>query len=283
VATIPAMARPFISFLTDFGPDGAAAVCRGVMLSIAPDAQIVDISHSVQKYRIRDGAFLLWMALRWMPVGIHVAVVDPGVGSDRRPIAIRVHRGDILVGPDNGLLTQAAEALGGIVDVRQLANPDWLLPATSATFHGRDVFAPVAGHLARGDAFESVGPALDPASLIELRFPDAVVADGRLETSVVYVDSFGNLRFGASAADLEAALGGGGEAGATGVEVELDRGDGSASVRERAHVVTTFNDVAPGLPLLYVDSNGQLAYADNQGSAASRLRIGEDARVTIRR
>jgi len=277
------MARPFISFLTDFGPDGAAAVCRGVMLSIAPDAQIVDISHSVQKYRIRDGAFLLWMALRWMPVGIHVAVVDPGVGSDRRPIAIRVHRGDILVGPDNGLLTPAAEALGGIVDVRQLANPDWLLPATSATFHGRDVFAPVAGHLARGDAFESVGPALDPASLIELRFPDAVVADGRLETSVVYVDSFGNLRFGASAADLEASLGGGGEAGATGVEVELDRGDGSASVRERAHVVTTFNDVAPGLPLLYVDSNGQLAYADNQGSAASRLRIGEDARVVIRR
>jgi len=277
------MTGPFISFLTDFGPDGAAAVCRGVMLSIAPDAQIVDISHSVQKYRIRDGAFLLWMALRWMPVGIHVAVVDPGVGSDRRPIAIRVHRGDILVGPDNGLLTPAAEALGGIVDVRQLANPDWLLPATSATFHGRDVFAPVAGHLARGDAFESVGPALDPASLIELRFPDAVVADGRLETSVVYVDSFGNLRFGASAADLEAALGGGGEAGATGVEVELDRGDGSASVRERAHVVTTFNDVAPGLPLLYVDSNGQLAYADNQGSAASRLRIGEDARVTIRR
>jgi S-adenosylmethionine hydrolase len=277
------MTRPFISFLTDFGLDGAAAICRGVMLSIASDAQIVDISHSVQKYRIRDGAFLLWMALRWMPVGIHVAVVDPGVGSARRPIAIRVHRGDVLVGPDNGLLMPAAETLGGMVGVRQLGNADWLLPTTSATFHGRDVFAPVAGHLARGDAFESVGPAVDPASLTELRFPEAVVAAGRLETSVVYVDSFGNLRFGATSADLEAALGSGGDAKPTGIEVELDRGDGSAPVRERAHVARTFNDVEPGRPLLYVDSNGQLTYADNQGSAASRLRIGEDARAVIRR
>ena len=94
--------RPFLSFLTDFGPDAAAAICRGVMLGIAPDAQIVDISHSVRKYAIRDGAFLLWAALPWLPIGVHVAVVDPGVGTARRPIGLLTGRGDMLVGRTTG-------------------------------------------------------------------------------------------------------------------------------------------------------------------------------------
>jgi len=115
------MPRPFLSFLTDFGPDGPAPVCRGVMLTIAPDAQIVDIGHNVRKYAIRDGAFLLWSAVPFLPVGVHVAVVDPGVGTDRRPIAIKTHRGDVLVGPDNGLLMPPAERLGGIAEATPAA------------------------------------------------------------------------------------------------------------------------------------------------------------------
>ena len=150
---------PVIGFLTDFGLDGAAAACRGVMLSICPDAQIVDVSHSVRKYAVRDGAFVLRATLPYLPVGVHVGVVDPGVGTARRPIAVRVARGDVLVGPDNGILLPAADALGGAVEARELTNRDLWLPAVSATFHGRDLFAPVAAHLAAGDAaFEDVGP-----------------------------------------------------------------------------------------------------------------------------
>src|SRR5918998_4715711 len=108
------MTRPFVSLLTDFGlRDPSAAIVRATVLGIAPDTEIVDISHEVRKYRIRDGALLLWCALPFLPVGTHVAVVDPGVGTARRPIAIRVGRGDVLVGPDNGLLMMAADKLGG--------------------------------------------------------------------------------------------------------------------------------------------------------------------------
>jgi len=280
--------RPFISFLTDFGPDGAAAICRGVMLGIAPDATILDISHSVTKFAVREGAFLLWTALRWMPAGVHVAVIDPGVGTDRRPIAIRTGRGDVLVGPDNGLLIPAADSLGGIAEGRLLENPAWRLPRTSATFHGRDIFAPAAAHLAGGAAFEDAGPVIDRATLVPLRFPAATVREGRLETAVAYVDSFGNIRLGATRADLEAALGhlasgGASGGGADGLRVTFDRSDGSEPTSERVPLVATFGAVAPGAPMLYVDSNGQLAYADNQGSAGARLRVDPDARVVISR
>jgi len=267
------MARPFISFLTDFGPDAAAAICRGVMLSIAPDAQIVDISHSVEKYRIRDGAFLLWMSLRWLPVGTHVAVVDPGVGTERRPIAIRTGRGDALIGPDNGLLLPAAAVLGGVTEVRLLENPGWRLPRTSATFHGRDVFAPMAGHLAAGDPFEALGPAIDPASVVPLAFPEPIAREDGLEAVVVYVDSFGNLRLAATPEDLRRALG-----VDPGALVRVRFGDTRSIELVWAR---TFGAVAPGEPLLYEDSNGSLALADSQGNIAARLGIGEDAAVVL--
>jgi hypothetical protein len=126
------MARPFVSLLTDFGlRDPSAAICRGVVLGIAPDAEIVDISHEVRKYAIRDGALLLWCALPYLPVGAHVAVVDPGVGTARRPIAIRVARGDHLVGPDNGLLLMAAEELGGVTAAVELGEAAYRLPVVS--------------------------------------------------------------------------------------------------------------------------------------------------------
>ena len=119
------MERPVISLLTDFGPDGPAAICRGVMLGIARDAQIVDLGHNVRKFAIRDGAFLLWCSVEYLPAGTaHVAVVDPGVGTDRLPIAIRTRRGDHLVGPDNGLLIPAARRLGGIEAAHVLENRD---------------------------------------------------------------------------------------------------------------------------------------------------------------
>jgi len=272
--------RPFISFLTDFGPDSAAAVCRGVMLSIAPEALINDISHSVRKYAIRDGAYLLAGSLPWMPVGVHVAVVDPGVGTPRRPIGILAGRGDVLIGPDNGLLLPGAEALGGVREARVLENRDWMLERTSSTFHGRDIFSPVAAHIAIGGAFAEVGPEVEVGSLVEIRFPEPTIGDGYLETSVVYVDSFGNLRIAGESGDLARAVG---ELTPGRVfEVEFAAANGSGPILETATWTKTFGEIPRGRPLLYEDSSGRLAYADNQADVARRLGVGVDRPVTIR-
>jgi S-adenosylmethionine hydrolase len=280
--------RPVIGFLTDFGYDGAAAICRGVMLGIARDAQIVDISHAVRKFAIADGAYLLRSAVPWLPVGVHVAVVDPGVGTDRRPIAILTRRGDILVGPDNGLLLPAAEQLGGIGEARLLENRDWMLPATSATFHGRDIFSPIAAHLAVGAPFDAVGGAIDPESLVRLDLPEPEAQQGRLATGVVYVDSFGNLRLAGGMADLQAALGPV-EPG-TGLLVDYSASSdpaGTGSRRgdrwERLTWRRTFGEATPGDLLAYEDSSGNIAIAVSSGSAATRLGAGTGARIGIRR
>jgi S-adenosylmethionine hydrolase len=278
---VAARERPVIGFLTDFGLDGAAAICRGVMLSIARDAQIVDISHTVRKFAVGDGAYLLRSAVPWLPVGVHVAVVDPGVGTDRRPIAIRTGRGDVLVGPDNGLLLPAAEALGGAAAVRLIENREWLLPRTSATFHGRDIFAPVAARLASGAAFESVGPPVSASSLARLDLPVATVERGRLATGVTYVDSFGNLRLAGGPAELQAALGEV-EPGA-GLILEIG-GTGSGGRRwEHLRWRRTFGEASAGELLAYEDSAGNIAVAVSNGDAAARLGAGTGARIGIRR
>lgn len=274
------MERPVISFLTDFGPDGPAAICRGVMLGIARDAQILDLAHGVRKYAIADGAYLLESALPYLPVGVHVAVVDPGVGTARRPIAIRAARGDVLVGPDNGLLIPAADALGGIDEARLLANRDLMLPVTSSTFHGRDIFAPVAAYLATGTPFEAVGPVVAAADLVRLASPTAVIRDRGLDTAVIYVDSFGNVRFAATPDELARAVGML-EAGRP-LVVEFASANGDESTLERTAWQETFGRVPVGRSLLFPDSLGRVALADNQADAAARLgvEVGRAARIT---
>jgi S-adenosylmethionine hydrolase len=274
------MVRPVITFLTDFGPDSAAAICRGVMIGISPDVQIIDISHSVRKFAIRDGAWLLWISVPHMPVGTHVAVVDPGVGTARRPIAIRSGRGDVFVGPDNGLLVPAAERLDGIAELRALENRALMLPRTTNTFHGRDIFAPVAAHLANGVGFEEVGSTVDPATIVRLPFPEPSIGSGVLDTSVVYIDSFGNLRLAGDPTDLEAALGP--LAAGERLSVELARVDGHPARTETVTWQRTFGEVDAGRPLLYEDSFGQLAMADNQGNVAARLGLSLDRPIRIR-
>jgi S-adenosylmethionine hydrolase len=270
-----------IGFLTDFGLDGAAAICRGVMLSIARDAQIVDISHTVRKFAIGDGAYLLRSAVPWLPVGVDVAVVDPGVGTTRRPIAIRAARGDVLVGPDNGLLVPAAERLGGVTEARVLENREWMLPQTSATFHGRDIFAPVGAHLAAGEPFDAVGAPVDPASLVRLDLPEAAVSRGRLATGVMYVDSFGNLRLAGGLAELRAALGDV-EPGA-GLILELGAAGGGGLRWEHLRWRRTFGEASAGELMAYEDSAGNIAIAISNGDAGARLGAGTGARIGIRR
>ncbi|MEO7663907.1 MAG: SAM-dependent chlorinase/fluorinase [Candidatus Limnocylindrales bacterium] len=274
------MDRPVISFLTDFGPESAPAICRGVMLGIVPDAQIVDISHSVRKYAIRDGAYLLWSAVPWLPVGVHVAVVDPGVGTSRRPIGITTVRGDILIGPDNGVLMPAASALGGVSQARALENRALMLPRTSSTFHGRDIFAPIAAHLASGVAFDTIGKPVPEGELVRLDFPRPVARDGGLDTTVIFIDSFGNIRLAGEPADLEAAIG----PLDPGRELAIEFGAAGAT---QARIETlpwtrTFGERPVGAPLLYENSFGGLAIADNQGNAAERLGVAPERAVRIR-
>ncbi len=270
--------RPIISFLTDFGLDGAAATCRGVMLGICRDAQIIDLAHTIRKYAIRDGAFILEAALPYLPIGVCVAVVDPGVGTERRAIAIRTQRGDVLVGPDNGLLPPAADALGGIVGARALTDRQyWLSSTTSTTFHGRDIFSPVGARLAAGTVeFAALGEEVAAADLVRLPALRPRVSDGALETVVTYIDSFGNLRLAGGDTDLVAAFG---EIDGHRFAATID-GDGRTA-SESMPFADTFGVVPMGSPLLYVDSLGNLAIADNQGSFAARHGVQPGARVRI--
>ncbi|HEY4189619.1 MAG TPA: SAM-dependent chlorinase/fluorinase, partial [Candidatus Limnocylindrales bacterium] len=229
----------------------------------------------IRKYAIRDGALALWCALPYAPVGFHVAVVDPGVGTARRPIALRVARGDVLIGPDNGLLVAAAERLGGVVEARLLENPAYRLPVVTSTFHGRDVFAPAAAHLARGASFESLGPSI-PDELVPSPLPAASAVDGGLATEVIYEDTFGNLKLSALVADVERATGG--DPVSATFEVTAD-GRPALTIRW----ARTFGLVGPGDALLYEDSYGRACIAVNQGSAARSLGLVEGTRLLLRR
>ena len=245
------------------------------MLGICRHAQIVDISHTVRKYAIRDGAFILRAALPFMPVGVHAGVVDPGVGTDRRPIAIRAARGDTLIGPDNGLLLPAADALGGATTARELTNRELWLPATTATFHGRDIFAPVAAHLAAADAaFEDVGPEIPVGDLVRMPAAEARAEPGRLATETTYVDSFGNVRLAGGRNDLVLAFGSIGEGDRFTIRIGPERSEGAAFARSFGHVPV-------GAMILYVDSSGDLAIADNQADLASRIGAVAGMSVTI--
>jgi S-adenosylmethionine hydrolase len=264
---------PFITFLTDFG-DTAPATCRGVIWSILPTARINDLTHGATAYGVREAALLLWSSLPYQPVGVHLAVVDPGVGTERRAIALQVARGDRLVGPDNGLLRPAAERLGGIVAAHELANRTLWRDVVSHTFHGRDIFAPVAAHLAGGTPIAETGPALDPAELVPLTFPEPVVRDGWLETHVLFVDSFGNCRLAGQPQDL-AALG----RGLTpGDRFRVRMGDAAVDLPWQI----TFAAVDAGTALLYEDADyAGLAIGVNQGSASDRfgLRLDDVLRI----
>ena len=270
--------RPVLAILTDFGLDGAVAACKGVILGICRDAQIIDVGHSIRKYAISDGAFLLSFALPSVPVGVHIGVVDPGVGTPRRPIGIRAGRGDVLIGPDNGLLLPAADALGGAIEARELTNRDLWLPVTSSTFHGRDIFAPVAAHLASGAVpFSEVGEPILIEDLVRLPVPTAVATADAISTSVTYVDSFGNARLAGGAAVLSEAFGE--LADGTPLHLELD----DPAVNEMARYATTFGAVGVGESLVYLDSVGSLAIADNQGDLAARLGVERGRAVRITR
>jgi S-adenosyl-L-methionine hydrolase (adenosine-forming) len=259
---MPGMAGyDWITFLSDYGlEDNFVGVCHGVMARVAPRVRVIDVSHGVGAQDVRQGALMLEQAVPFLPRAVHLAVVDPGVGSGRGMVAVEAG-GQLLVGPDNGLLVWAAEALGGVERVHALEEPAYRLAPVSATFHGRDVFAPAAAHLAAGVEPGALGAERDPGALVRLERAGPRADGDRVGTSVVAVDHFGNLALDLRRDDL--ALAG----VALGDPVEVRVGG-------RAHRLVfaeTFASVPAGDLVLHEDSFGSLAVAVNLGRAAERL------------
>ncbi len=285
--TTPATARygrggtgPFVSLLSDFGVrDVSAGIMRAVVVGICPTATIVDLAHDIDKFAIRDGALMLWGAAPYLPIGAHVAVIDPGVGTARKGIAIQTARGDYLVGPDNGLLMPAAARLGGITRAHLLENPEYAMPEVSSSFHGRDVFAPAAAHLAGGVAIDLLGRAVDPRRLLDLEWPRPDIRPGRLAATAIYIDTFGNVKLSALADDLLAAI----PDLQFGQRVALRLGTAESAREVQAVWARTFGDVPQGAPLLTADSYGRTALSVHQGSAARTYAIRLDSQIAVSR
>lgn len=252
-----------IALLTDFGTkDIYVGVMKGVIASICPDAPIVDLTHEVAPQDITGGALALWGAFRYFPKGtVFCAVVDPGVGTERQPIAVATHD-HFFVGPDNGLLWWAISE-GGIVSVVALRNPTYFLPVISQTFHGRDIFAPVAAYLAKGVPLDEFGPNLDPNKLVKLPPLRAQVSDRIIVASVVHIDRFGNAITNLREEDFTA----------WGENLGWRNWQANIHGISFETLCRSYAEVPPGTPLLLFNSYGLMEVAVNQGSAAQQLGI----------
>ena len=276
-----------VTFLTDYGyEDEFAGACRAVIARLAPSVRVVDLTHGIPAGDVRRGALALEAATARAGVAVHLAVVDPGVGGGRRAVALRALDGSHLVGPDNGLLTLAAGTLGGVAGAIDVSASALRLEPVAPTFHGRDLFAPVAAHLACERPLEVAGEAIDPGSLVELELPTARIEGADLVATVLYADGFGNLVLAAAPSALETLLDRGASATpAAGSEapsapparlsIATTAGEGHGAL-----LGATFADGLGGL-VVYGDSSGRLGVALDGGSAAEALQVGRDAELRI--
>jgi S-adenosylmethionine hydrolase len=267
VYTVPM--RP-ICFISDYGLSGElVGICNGVMLGIAPGASIIDVTHSVPEFDVVRGAETLRHATGYMPDdAVYLAVIDPDDKLVRRELAAETESGACLVGPDNGLLLPAAEALGGVARAVLLTNPEYHLHPVSNSFHGRDIFSPVAAHLAAGAGLGDLGEDVAPASLSPINFPVARREDGYLAAEIIDIDSFGNARLSATPEDLDLSYGS---------HVEI-------SVRDEvmdATYLQTFGSSENGDLVLLTDSHWRLSLAVNKGNAARALLLSTGDKIRI--
>jgi len=264
---------PLITFLSDYGHrDDFVGVCHGVIASICPKARVIDITHGLPRHDVLAGAIVLRNVLPYMPVGVHLAVVDPDVGADRRAVALRLHGGRVLIGPDNGLLSLAAAGGDGIVEAADIGRSPFRLAPISATFHGRDIFAPVAARIAAGASLTDAGEPLNPAELVVVAPPQPARDDDALVAHAVYVDHFGNVQLNVRHEDLA-------ESGLRlGHRVSLQSGSDPVI----AQFARTFADVGEGELLVYEDAYRTLAVAVSGGDAAARLGLAPGDELRLR-
>ena len=269
-----------ITLLTDYGnADEFAGACRLVIERLTPGAHVIDLTHGIPPGDVRRGALALEQSARVGPRAVHLAVVDPGVGTARRGVAVASGDGSLLVGPDNGLLTLALEARGGAVAAVDVSTTALRLEPASATFHGRDIFAPVAAHLAAGRPLAAAGDPFDPGDLVALELPTAIVQDDRLHAHVLYADGFGNLILDARPGELRAVV-----PGAAPLAVSAPAGR-FAAVRGRTFADGSGDDggEAGEALVVYDDSAGRLGVAVDRGSAAELLGAARDDELILER
>lgn len=261
-----------IAFLSDFGQrDPFVGICHAVIARVNPAIKVIDLTHGIERQDVRAGAVALTDAVPFLPAGsVVLAVVDPGVGSERRAIAVMTRDGIVFVGPDNGLMSPAVAEAGGVEAAFEISASPWRLEPVSDTFHGRDIFSPVAAQIAAGADPSEGGTAIDAASLMALDLPRPELIDGDLTTAVLSIDEFGNARLAATTSDLPESI-------AVGANVEIDTDD----MRRLALFVQTYADAANGEPLLIVDSTGSLSVSINGGDAAGTLRLAAGKVVRI--
>lgn len=247
---------------------------EAVIAEIAPAARVIHYAHGIDDYDTTSAARVLETVQFILPA-IHVCVCDPGVGTTRRPLAILTHRGDVLIGPDNGVLLPALSILGGANEVREISNPAIMRQPVSPVFHGRDVFCPAAAHLANGVRFELVGELIETARLVPPPYADAEHVDGRWMARVIHVDKFGNAHLNISQAEWRALV------PSNGCTIDL-----VIAARRRLAVEHrfTFGNAGPGAVVIVGDDDGRPALAVNQGSFAATydVRLGDDVVVTCR-
>ncbi|MCL2768885.1 MAG: SAM-dependent chlorinase/fluorinase [Solirubrobacterales bacterium] len=271
-------APPWVTFLSDYGlEDEFVGVCHGVIARRCGQARVIDITHAIPRHNVRAGAWALCGALAYMPRGVHLAIVDPEVGTQevggRRAVALATaDEEQRLVGPDNGLLMAAAELLGGVVEAVDIGRSEERLEPVSATFHGRDIFAPVAAALAAGRPLAALGEPLAVDELHTLSLTSATVRDGALRAHVRHVDRFGNLTLDATHAQL----------GQLGLRLGQRVAVHGAGATHSARYARTFAEVPAGALLLYEDSRRLAALAVNRGSAAQTLGLERDGELRLR-
>lgn len=249
-----------ICFLTDFGlDDDYVGVCKGVIARLTPTANVIDLAHELPGFALEYGAEVLEHATRYMPASaVYLAVIDPGVGTDRRALALRSGSGALLVGPDNGLLLPAADSLGGVAEAISLTDDRHHLHPVSSTFHGRDIFSPAAARLAAGKPISDLGEQVEPASLVRLETPDSEAPSEDLGTRILAIDRYGNVRLSASQDTPGLAFG-------SLLRVETPEGTLKCLYAE------TFGGSAVGDLLVVPDSHNRLSLSINQGNAAKAL------------
>ena len=265
--------RKLITFLSDFGcNDGSVGVCHGVINRIAPEVLVIDIAHDLLAFQLIPAAYLLRNTMPYFKIGVHIAVVDPGVGGDRRAVAIRTGDGRTLVGPDNGLLMPIALNSGGVEHAVEISDSPFRGDLVSKTFHGRDIFCPVGAHLATGKSLNDVGTAVDPEELTELSIPEPIISDGEIDADAIFVDRFGNVSLNLGREQMS-------NAGfSPGSPIDLEIGDEV----HRAIWHESFDDSEPGSLILFEDSFGAVAVATSHGCAKDFLRMEPVCKIKLK-
>jgi S-adenosylmethionine hydrolase len=263
------MVCPVISLTTDFGlSDPYVAEMKAVILNLCPDARIVDISHNVDKFDIRIGAFILTCAAPYFPEGtVHVAVIDPDVGTKRRPLLIQTKKA-FFIGPDNGVLVLAANNQG-ITHIYEITNPQLMLPKVSSTFHGRDIFAPAAAHLVNGTELKEFGPEIK--KITRPNFAEIAQKKNEIVGEVLHIDSFGNIITNISQEQLES----------------MDMGETAnvkiGNAKLKLKLCKTYSETKEHIPLALIGSHGFLEISMNKGDAAQVLKIQRGDRTVLHR